>query len=148
MNTSSLSDPTKFGPGVWFFMHTLGIMAPASFPDIMQNLCDNFKCQTCKTHFQHFIDTHPFDRYRYQKGYFRWTWECHNEVNYFLGKEQPDFESAYFYYTNPEVCINCGDHSEHILGQSLGHTLGHKQELPSVLSQYMAGIHMPMYPLQ
>jgi len=79
-------------------------------------LCDNFKCKKCQPHFRKFIDTHNFKDYWYIKntngkdiGFFKWTWELHNQVNKFLGKNQPSLEDAYNFYANSDVgaCSSC-----------------------------------------
>lgn len=121
MDTSIFSDPVRFGPGVWFSLHIDAINAlteslKLAFEIKVNTLCDNFKCKICVPHFRHFIDTHPLRTYWHlynnkgqDIGFFKWTWELHNQVNKRLNKSEPSFEQAYNYYSNPEVgaCFNC-----------------------------------------
>ena len=126
MDTSIFSDPVKVGPGVWFKMHIDAVKAvndtlKETFVININAICDNFKCKKCQPHFRKFIDTYPLVNYwniRDNKnrdiGFFKWTWEMHNQVNKFLGKYEPSFEEAYDYFSNSEAgaCFNCGnDHS-------------------------------------
>ena len=122
MNISIFSDPAKIGPGMWFDIHIDGVTAitdalKQAFTININAKCDNFKCKKCQPHFREFINTHDFKNYwniRDNKGrdigFFKWTWELHNEVNARLGKYRPTLEEAYEFYTNPEVgaCFNCG----------------------------------------
>lgn len=122
MDGSIFSDSTKVGPGMWFSIHTDAVAAvtdalKAAFIVNINAKCDNFKCKKCQPHFRKFIDTHDFSNYwniRDNKGrdigFFKWTWELHNDVNGRLGKYRPTLEEAYDFYTNPEAgaCFNCG----------------------------------------
>jgi hypothetical protein len=121
MDTSIFSDPVKIGPGIWFTMHTNAVNAitdpiKLSFETNINAICDNFKCKKCQLHFRKFIDTHPFHKYwnihdelGRDIGFFKWTWELHNEVNKFLGKYQPSLQEAYDFFSNNEAgaCFNC-----------------------------------------
>jgi hypothetical protein len=121
MNITTFMDPVKIGPGVWFKMHIDALVAitddaKRSFAISINTLCDNFKCKKCQPHFREFINSHPFEGYwaiydnnRRDIGFFRWTWEFHNNVNKRLNKYQPSFEEAYKYYSNSDVgiCFNC-----------------------------------------
>lgn len=122
MDTSIFADPTKIGPGIWFDLH---VEAVHSITDALKEAfivntnakCDNFKCKKCQPHFRKFIDTHNWKDYwniRDAKGrdigFFKWTWEMHNQVNKFLGKYQPTLEEAYEFFANAEAgaCFDCG----------------------------------------
>lgn len=123
MDTSIFSDPTKIGPGMWADLHIEAVYATTdllkeAFVVNTNAKCDNFKCKKCQSHFRKFIDTHPFKNYWNIKddknrdiGFFKWTWEMHNEVNKFLGKYQPSFNEAYDFWSNAEAgaCFNCGN---------------------------------------
>lgn len=121
MDTTLFTDPTKIGPGIWFTMHTDAASATSeelkrAFVKNINTLCDNFKCAKCQGHFRKFIDTHPFEKYWNIKdngkdiGFFKWTWEMHNQVNKFLKKYEPSLEEAYGFYTDTDagVCFDCG----------------------------------------
>lgn len=121
MDTSIFTDLTKTGPGIWFLLHTEATKATTdenkrSFIIFVNALCDNFKCQTCKTHFRNFINKHPFlpywnikDDFGRDIGFYKWTWELHNQVNKFLNKPQPSLLESYDYYSNNSIgiCTNC-----------------------------------------
>lgn len=123
MDTTIFSDPTKIGPGIWFKIHIDAITATTdelkhAFVININAICDNFKCKKCQPHFRKFIDTHPLKNYWNIKdikgrdiGFFKWSWELHNEVNKFLKKYQPTLEEAYDFYSDSEAgaCFNCGN---------------------------------------
>jgi len=123
MDGSVFTDAAKIGPGMWFALHTMAVKATTehlkeAFVTNVNGLCDMYKCQSCKPHFRKFIDTHPFRNYWHLKdgkgndiGFFKWTWELHNEVNKFLKKQQPTLDEAYTYYSDANVgaCFTCGD---------------------------------------
>lgn len=146
MDTSVFTDIKRTGPGIWFSMHLDAIIATTdplklAFERKVNHLCDNFKCKTCQPHFRKFIDTHPFSKYRNIKdskgrdiGYFKWTWECHNQVNRFLGKPQPSLEEAYDYYSNSDagVCFDCGSKTKEEPMPELV-----SRAIPPILTKYM-----------
>lgn len=126
MDVTIFSDPSKVGPGMWASLHVDAIYATT---DVLKNSfitntnakCDNFRCKTCQPHFRKFIDTHPFNEYWNIRdikgrdvGFFKWTWELHNEVNKRLNKYQPTFDEAYEFWSNNDIgaCFNCGSPPE------------------------------------
>lgn len=120
MDASVYTDPAKFGP-LWLKIHIDGISATTdelkrAFVININALCNNFKCKKCQGHFRKFIDTHTLRAYWNIKdskgrdiGFFKWTWELHNQVNKFLNKYQPSFEEAYNFYSDSEAgaCFDC-----------------------------------------
>ena len=128
MDISKFTDPAIIGPGIWFEMHTEAVQCKndqrkRAFVTRINNLCDKFRCIKCKLHFKKFINSHPFENYWFvynnkgeDIGFYKWTWECHNNVNRFLGKPQVDLEESYEYYMSQSagVCIgDCGKADEH-----------------------------------
>lgn len=125
MDISVFANPIKSGPGMWFKMHTDAITAKddnLKFAFIINTnaTCDNFKCKTCQPHFRNFIDTHPFENYWHiyddkgrDIGFFKWTWELHNQVNKFLKKYEPTLEEAYEFFSDNSAgaCFNCVDNT-------------------------------------
>jgi hypothetical protein len=118
-----MADDKKFfvknsGPGIWFVIHTLALYAKndkakEAFVVSINLLCDNFGCETCKPHFRKFIDTHDLKKYWHVNfdfeddvGFFKWTWELHNEVNKKLNKPIVAFEDALYDFKN-NICKNC-----------------------------------------
>jgi hypothetical protein len=122
MDFSIFADPVKIGPGIWFDLHVEAVHATTdplkeAFIVNTNAKCDNFKCKKCQPHFRKFIDTHNWKDYwnildvkGRDIGFFKWTWELHNQVNKFLGKYQPTLEEAYEFFANAEAgaCFNCG----------------------------------------
>lgn len=162
MDTRVFTNMTILGPGIWFTMHIEAIAAitddlKQAFVRNINYLCDNFKCETCKTHFRKFIDTHPFHLYwkinhrGNDIGFFKWTWELHNKVNAFLKKYQPSLDEAYSYYTSNGVCTDCGDkdisHFSDIIQPVAPKMVTQPNIIPSILDQYLANLVTPK-PLQ
>lgn len=126
MDVTIFSAPTKIGPGMWAGLHIEAVYATTdalktAFITNTNAKCDNFRCKKCQPHFRKFIDTYPLTNYwniRDNKGrdigFFKWTWELHNQVNKFLGKYQPTFEEAYAFWSNSEAgaCFDCGSSTE------------------------------------
>jgi hypothetical protein len=122
MDTSAFTNPAIFGPGMWQAIHIMSVRATTpelkmAFEIFVRAICLNFKCEKCREHFQHFIDTHPFASYYGRRdsrgndvGMFTWAFELHNAANKFLGKYQPTFEEAYSFWANQAagVCKDCG----------------------------------------
>ncbi len=122
MDISRLSNPSIVGPGMWYKMHVDALNATTdehkrTFIVNINKSCDTFKCMKCKMHFRKFIDDHPFMYYWNLKdskgrdvGFFKWTWELHNNVNKMLGKYQPSFDEAYDLYNDENaICTDCGN---------------------------------------
>lgn len=175
MNNNKLIDPTIFGPGMWLTIHRLSLSAVTdslkeSFIIYMNVLCDTFPCQKCQPHFRSFIDTHSLRNYwNIDHGFFRWSWELHNDVNNRTGKYIYPFEEALSLFENKNVCTNCGQtehnpvnhasisntttntthmittNTAHVITPEitiLGNTLS-KYNIPSILTQYKTGTIQP-----
>lgn len=154
MNGSVFSDPKIIGPGTWFKIHTDAINAttPALKDAFVLNInstCDNFRCKKCQMHFRKFIDNHPLKLYSNLRdaqgrdiGFFKWTWELHNQVNKFLGKPEPTLESAYQFYWDSEAnaCYNCGNESDDEPSVS--------PAIPDILTLYREGKPIPVKPFK
>lgn len=122
MDVSAFSEPEKVGPGYWHCIHVDAANAVTdelkrAFVININARCDHFKCKKCQGHFRKFIDSHPLKHYWNIKdnkgndiGFFKWTWELHNQVNRFLKKYEPSLEEAYGYYSKSDagVCFDCG----------------------------------------
>jgi hypothetical protein len=122
MDLSIFTDPVRIGPGIWFALHTQALKATTdklkdAFILNVNAICDNFKCKKCQPHFRKFIDTHNlknywkiFDSKGRDIGFFKWTWELHNQVNHFLKKYEPGLQEAYDYFSDTEAgaCFDCG----------------------------------------
>lgn len=122
MNTDMNINPDILGPGLWFKIHVDAVQAitddlKEAFAININALCTIFKCTVCQKHFSDFIKLHPLIDYWYIEdngrdiGFYKWSWELHNQVNRRLGKYEPKLFESYEYYTNPEIgaCFNCGE---------------------------------------
>lgn len=107
------------GPGMWKILHGTAVRAISeetkkyfiSFLDIFASLIN---CKTCSDEFNTFIETHNLSQYKniiikdIDVGYFKWTWELHNQVNKKLGKPCVSLTDAYKYYTTKTFdCRSC-----------------------------------------
>ena len=113
-HSNKFSDPTVFGPGLWFSIHTYAIRATTkarkhAFIDYMEMIAESLKCETCRMHATKYITENPMDRYI--DDLFRWTWIFHNAVNQRLKKEELDYNTAHKLYANADTGIcrsDCG----------------------------------------
>ncbi len=163
MDTTGFGNMAVVGPGIWFTLHTQALAATTdelkrAFVIFVNNLCDNFRCANCKTHFRHFINTHPFQLYwtlMYKGrdiGLFKWTWELHNKVNAFLHKYQPSFDEALEFFSGSSVCTDCG-HSPNSLIEHVNPVITpstftsapvhHQKVIPGILDQYLGKLITP-----
>lgn len=105
------------GRGMWFMIHTLALHAntdelKGAFILTINTLYENFGCESCKPHFRKFLDDYPIKNYWHIKykgedyGFFKWSWDFHNDVNKRLKKPILSFEDVLFRYKN-YVCKNC-----------------------------------------
>jgi hypothetical protein len=145
METTVFTDPARIGPGYWFIIHTRAVAATTDvnkqlYINFINELCDQFPCAQCQTHFRRFIDTHPFATYWNLRdsqgrdiGFFRWSWELHNVVNRTLNKYSPSLMEAYEYYSHIVPCENCVKESNTDLDSGPDVSL----PLPNVLVQYL-----------
>lgn len=114
--TEKFSSPDILGPGVWFFLHLKASKATTREAQLevcrdIRLLADNFRCMTCKPHFQKHVATYPPEKTLHvEKGLFIWLWNMHNIVNKRLGKRMVTMEDAWNYYSdsNEGLCENCG----------------------------------------
>lgn len=112
--------------GIWWTLHTQAIRATNgeaknAFIINVRNMADQFPCQKCKPHLVAWIEEHSFDRYWLIKdgsgrdvGFFKWTWELHNDVNRRITEENPKstkvqipFDEAYNFYLQTNQCSEC-----------------------------------------
>lgn len=121
MDPGKFSDVEVSGPGMWFLIHLEAVSATTnekkrSYTERMEILEKNFKCLECKRHLRSFLDSNPLSRYwnvtenGKDVGFFKWSWQLHNDVNRRTGKAIVSFEDAYDYYSTPDVgiCMDCG----------------------------------------
>jgi len=107
MDLITLEHPGRNGPGLWRLLHLTA--ARVTTPDAEQffeqflNLwITGLTCPECLSHFRNFTRQRPLSSYRSSfngiPGYFRWTWELHNDVNRKLHKPVVDLSTSYQAY--------------------------------------------------
>ena len=115
----NFSDPSKIGPGAWFFMH---VMAKNAIADedkraMVRNiklLCENFGCSVCSGHCKEYVKNHPPERViNVEDGLFRWTIDFRNAVQRRLGRDNLyDYATMNSIFTTKKVgvCLSgdCG----------------------------------------
>jgi hypothetical protein len=104
---------TQFsGSGIWYVIHTMALHAKdnqskRTFARMMNTFAEHFGCPKCKQHIKKFMETHPFTKYlTIELGFFKWSWELHNDINNDLKKPLMKLEDALELYTTG-VCKNC-----------------------------------------
>ena len=124
-NTRSMydfTDPTKIGPGAWFYMHLMAAHCTNKQEELacvrnIELLCHNFKCHDCQRHAEEYIVKHPpANSLDHPYGLFYWTVEFRNNVNRRLGKPLYDPYTMLGIFKNNDstVCsANCGAQSNH-----------------------------------
>lgn len=107
------------GSGIWYVIHILALNAKdnkskRTFIRTINTLADNFGCNKCKIHMKKFIENNNLNNYwninlPYPNiGFFKWTWELHNNINNNIGKPVMELEDAFQLYTTG-ICKNCDD---------------------------------------
>lgn len=105
----------------WFMLHQQAAFATTdirkqAFIENIYNLCENFGCKTCQSHFKQYLDIHSFEPYMtmvdvYDRdiGMFEYTRLFHNAVNIRLGKPTYNFDEVYSFYagSNKTSCPHC-----------------------------------------
>lgn len=154
MDTKRYTDPKIFGPGIWFVLHTEAVRCTddkkkEEFIKLVNSLHENFRCEKCKLHFGKFIDRHPLKSYwsiyknKVDVGFFKWTWELHNEVNVYLKKSTVSFDEAYDYYDGKNIipCFDCGDDNTDKSGIRSSSIKSEERSIPPVIYDYISGMN-------
>ncbi len=107
-------DPTKWGPHLWFFLHTVSFNFPENpsfknktdYNDFYNSLKNMIPCELCKTHYIQHLEISPPDLSG-RNALVKWTIDLHNKVNKQLGKPIYSYEKAITlykkYYKNMDV---------------------------------------------
>lgn len=119
MSNANIKTQDKYGPGIWFMLHTNAVIATTpeqikNFIEQVKNLGEHFPCHQCKPHFQRYCKEHPIEGYvNKERGMFLWVWEFHESVNKRLGKPSMTFDEAWKHYTSKDSICNddCGETS-------------------------------------
>ncbi len=94
-------DPTKWGPHLWFFMHTISFNFPENpnfknkveYNDFYNSLKNMIPCELCKTHYIQYLEVSPPDLSG-RSALVKWTIDLHNKVNKQLGKPGYSYQKA------------------------------------------------------
>ena len=94
-------DPTKWGPHLWFFMHTISFNFPENpnfknkveYNDFYNSLKNMIPCELCKTHYIQYLEVSPPDLSG-RSALVKWTIDLHNKVNKQLGKPVYSYQKA------------------------------------------------------
>ena len=109
-------NPKYLGPGVWWVIHMTAAKANTysekiEAKNMIENICRNFFCETCKTHFVAYLKKHPLeDVMNVNLGLFKWTVDFHNAGNLALKKSTLSLDEAKQLYLGSEsTCkAHCG----------------------------------------
>ena len=103
------------GPGIWYVIHSLSIDIENdyeldNFREYFINIINNLPCPECKKHANEYYDKNPIKYallgkyvggnyyYDFPVGVFEWTWSFHNFVNFHIGKDMLEFDTALSLY--------------------------------------------------
>ena len=103
---------------LWSIIHKYAISCKNSiqkkaFKLFIDNLAENFPCDTCKPHFKKMLNDVKIEYFenKYYNGEdvscFYWTFHMHNLVNIRLGKKILNFDEAYNIHINNSACTEC-----------------------------------------
>ena len=98
-------DPNKWGPHLWFFLHTISLNYPKNptyqdkedYNNFYMSLQHILPCSACKSHLSEHLQQEP-PNLSDNISLIRWTIDLHNKVNKSLGKKQLSYEEAVILY--------------------------------------------------
>lgn len=102
-------DPTRWGPKLWFIMHTLSFNYPDNPTDIdkmrIKTFFDSLKfvipCEACRQHYNQHTTKNPIDNYLNSKEKLvEWVVNLHNTVSESIGKPTWSIEQVKEHYKN------------------------------------------------
>lgn len=94
-------DAKKWGPHLWFYMHTISFNYPdnpnfndkSNYLNFYNSLKTTIPCEKCKNHYSsHLLQNPP--RLETRDSLVKWTIDLHNQVNETLGKRKWDYQEA------------------------------------------------------
>jgi hypothetical protein len=100
-------DPNKWGPHLWFFLHTISFNYPENpsfknkvdYNDHYNSLKNILPCELCRVHYIQYLEQHPPDLSS-RNALVKWTIDLHNKVNNQIGKPIYSYEKAITLYKN------------------------------------------------
>lgn len=128
------TDPTKIGPGAWYFMHLMARHCNGNrerelmIIDQIKLLCITFKCGDCQKHSKEYIAKYPpIKSLGTPYGLFYWTVEFRNNVNRRLGKPLYDPQTMFDIFSDSDHTI-CTEGCGHIPHEHRHHTISARRE--------------------
>jgi hypothetical protein len=116
-----ITNPTTFGPGIWYTIHinsrnAINDETKNKFKDFIETTISNLPCHTCQQHAISYYQTNPLSDFWNVKengkeiGLFKWAWNFHNTVNNRLKKPYMSWEVAKMLYAEDTGVCNevCG----------------------------------------
>ena len=94
-------NPKVIGPGIWHCIRVMSLYATNSrtkqeFISFVKRICNTFPCDTCKSHFNKFINENPIEARFNEQSLVSWYNDLHNSVNRKLGKDEFGIEHVYY----------------------------------------------------
>ena len=94
-------DPTRWGPHLWFYLHTVSFNFPdnpthlqkTQHLDFYNSLGNTIPCEKCRNHYSAHLQTQP-PRLENRDSIIQWTVDLHNRVNKSLGKREWTYDEA------------------------------------------------------
>ena len=113
-------DPNKWGPHLWFFLHTISFNYPENptfknkvdYNDFYNSLKNVIPCELCRTHYIQYLETSPPNLVG-RNDLVKWTIDLHNKVNVEVGKPVYSYEKAINLYKDhfKGITTSLSDHN-------------------------------------
>ena len=96
-------NPKLWGPGMWFFLHTVSFNYPEQptyqqkrhYYDFFQNLYYILPCDECRQHYFTFLNQNPVTPFLDSKtSLVKWVIKLHNNVNKLTNKPSQDYDEV------------------------------------------------------
>jgi hypothetical protein len=112
-------DPKKFGPGIWFVIHSFAWKTRKRedkifFCKLIYELSEDLRCSKCQEHFKEYLRNNPpelcfaINDESTIPYLFKWSWNFHNSVNERIGKQKMDFNNLVdFFSSKDNICFKC-----------------------------------------
>ena len=107
-------DPNKWGPHLWFFLHTISFNYPENpsfknkvdYNEFYNSLKNMIPCEVCRLHYIQNLENSPPDLSG-RNALVKWTIDLHNKVNSQLNKPVYSYNKAITlykkYYSNIDL---------------------------------------------
>lgn len=106
-------EPKKWGPHLWFFLHTISFNYPDNpsyierkkYNDFYNSLKNVLPCAVCQNHFQEHLSKMP-PNLNSKSDLIKWTIDLHNRVNVNTNKEEKSYKEVLELYNDYYKNIN------------------------------------------